>query len=152
MPLSLRFSLKYLTRSPQVYMTAPLGIGAITNSSEVLNGGPGVDHRIPFPIAVRSAYGYYFGSFCVVSSAIIAMTWFGVNCWVGSAAMTEVSNASPQEDTILTALRQSQPSGQNIAPSKTTSQHLLKLHHSKWSPIFYSFLSSYPFLLFPSTS
>ncbi|KAL6405152.1 putative NCS1 allantoate transporter [Ilyonectria robusta] len=107
--------------------------GVLNSIPTVLNGGPGVDHRIPFPIAVRSAYGYYFGSFCVVSRAIIAMTWFGVNCWVGSAAMTETIAALwPEYRTIKNHL----PASAHITTQKMVSYFLF-------------FLAQLPFFIIP---
>ncbi|KGO45802.1 Permease, cytosine/purine, uracil, thiamine, allantoin [Penicillium expansum] len=45
----------------------------------VLNGYVGSDYHIPFPIAVRSSFGYYFGNFPVFSRAVLSAVWFGVN-------------------------------------------------------------------------
>lgn len=149
MPWSLHFSLEYLTRSLQVCMTTPFITAAIANSPEVLNGGPGVDHRIPFAIAVRSAYGYYFGSFCVVSRAIIAMTWFGVNCWVGSAAMTEVSNASRSGRRNLNNLKTIAalwPEYRTIKNHLPTSAHITTQQMVSY---FLFFLAHLPFFIIP---
>ncbi|ETS87464.1 hypothetical protein PFICI_01292 [Pestalotiopsis fici W106-1] len=54
-----------------------------------MNGAPGSDHHIPFPIAIRSSYGFYLGYSCVVSRGVLSIVWFAVNCWVGSFAVTE---------------------------------------------------------------
>lgn len=45
----------------------------------VLNGAIGSDLHVPFPIAARAAYGYWLSYFAVVSRAILALFWFGVN-------------------------------------------------------------------------
>ncbi|CVL03492.1 related to uracil permease [Fusarium mangiferae] len=81
--------------------------GLLNALPTVLNGAPGADYHIPFPIAIRSSYGYYFGYFCVVSRSILAIIWFGVNCWFGSVAVTEVS-----------MFRLSLPYGPSTAPSR----------------------------------
>lgn len=56
----------------------------------VMNGYFGTDYHIPFPIAVRASFGYYFGIFPVLSRAILSAVWFGVNCYYGLFGMTEV--------------------------------------------------------------
>ena len=58
----------------------------------MLNGAIGADLRIPFPIAVRASYGYWFSYFCVVSRAILAAFWLGVQSVGGGSAVTSVSS------------------------------------------------------------
>lgn len=57
----------------------------------VLNGYIGSDYHIPFPIAIRSSFGYYFGNFAVFSRAVLSAVWLGVNCYYGLFGMTEAS-------------------------------------------------------------
>ncbi|TPR10136.1 RNase H family protein [Aspergillus niger] len=45
----------------------------------VLNGYIGSDYHIPFPIAIRSSFGYYFGNFAVFSRAVLSAVWLGVS-------------------------------------------------------------------------
>lgn len=45
----------------------------------VLNGAIGSDLHIPFPIAARAVFGYWLSYFAVLSRAILALFWFGVN-------------------------------------------------------------------------
>lgn len=59
----------------------------------VLNGAIGADLHIPFSIAVRSSFGYYFGYFCVISRCILAMFWLGSVTNNGSAALTVMIRA-----------------------------------------------------------
>lgn len=66
----------------------------------VFAGGPGTDHHIPFPIAIRAAYGYYFSNFCVVSRACLSAVWFGVNTYYGSFIITEVRNIQSRINVI----------------------------------------------------
>ncbi|KAI5273606.1 uridine permease-like protein Fui1 [Aureobasidium subglaciale] len=44
----------------------------------VLNGAIGADLHVPFPVAIRASYGYWLSYFCVISRAVLAMFWFGV--------------------------------------------------------------------------
>lgn len=64
----------------------------------VLNGAIGSDIHIPFPIAARAAYGYWLSYIAVVSRAILALFWFGVN---SSGKSPLVPTALP---TVLTCL------------------------------------------------
>ncbi|KAH7400251.1 uracil permease [Cadophora sp. MPI-SDFR-AT-0126] len=64
-------------------------VAGICNAiATVLNGAIGADLRIPFPIAVRASYGYWFSYFCVVSRAILAAFWLGVQSVGGGSAVT----------------------------------------------------------------
>lgn len=66
----------------------------------VLNGAIGADHHIPFPIAIRASYGYWFSYFCVISRAILAAFWFGVQSVGGGSAVTQVSEKCSSRPTI----------------------------------------------------
>ncbi|KAL6240227.1 hypothetical protein RBB50_012874 [Rhinocladiella similis] len=66
-------------------------LAAVLNAlPTVLCGMPGADHHIPFPISIRSVYGYWFSYFCVISRALLGTVWFGVNCYYGSFIVTEI--------------------------------------------------------------
>ncbi|KAF6843922.1 ncs1 allantoate transporter [Colletotrichum musicola] len=56
----------------------------------VLNGAIGSDLHIPFPIASRASFGYWFSYFAVVSRGILAMFWFGVQTANGGTCVTAV--------------------------------------------------------------
>lgn len=56
----------------------------------VLNGAIGADLRIPFPIAIRSSFGYWFSYFAVISRGILALFWFGVQSVAGGQAVAQV--------------------------------------------------------------
>ncbi|CAI0646879.1 unnamed protein product [Colletotrichum noveboracense] len=56
----------------------------------VLNGAIGSDLHIPFPIASRASFGYWFSYFAVVSRGILAMFWFGVQTAGGATCVTSV--------------------------------------------------------------
>ncbi|KAH7020733.1 NCS1 nucleoside transporter [Microdochium trichocladiopsis] len=53
----------------------------------ILNGHVGATLHVPFPIAIRSSYGYWFSYFCVVSRAILAAFWLGIQSVGGGAAV-----------------------------------------------------------------
>ncbi|KKY15336.1 putative ncs1 allantoate transporter [Phaeomoniella chlamydospora] len=56
----------------------------------VMNGAIGANLHIPFPIAIRASYGYWFSYFCVVSRGILALFWFGVQGAFGADCITPI--------------------------------------------------------------
>jgi NCS1 family nucleobase:cation symporter-1 len=54
----------------------------------VLNGAIGAKLHIPFSVAVRAGFGYYFAYFCIVSRSILAMFWLGIQGASGAQCMT----------------------------------------------------------------
>ncbi|PYI31734.1 hypothetical protein BP00DRAFT_435903 [Aspergillus indologenus CBS 114.80] len=70
-------------------VTFPFLSGICNAVPTILNGYVGSDYHIPFPIAIRSSFGYYFGYFPVFSRAILSAVWLGVNCYYGLFGMTE---------------------------------------------------------------
>ncbi|KAH8926525.1 hypothetical protein BT69DRAFT_1317542 [Atractiella rhizophila] len=59
----------------------------------VLNGAMGAYLHIPFPMTVRTSFGYYFSLFAVVSRLILSWFWFGINTWNGGSAITGMIRA-----------------------------------------------------------
>ncbi|KAH7122049.1 permease for cytosine/purines, uracil, thiamine, allantoin-domain-containing protein [Dactylonectria estremocensis] len=59
----------------------------------VLNGAIGADLHVPFPIAVRASYGYWLSYFCVISRAVLAMFWFGVQSVGGGQCVSAMITA-----------------------------------------------------------
>jgi cytosine/uracil/thiamine/allantoin permease len=43
----------------------------------VLNGAIGAHLHVPFAVAVRSSFGYYFARFAIVTRLITALFWHG---------------------------------------------------------------------------
>jgi NCS1 family nucleobase:cation symporter-1 len=77
-----------LTATDAVLITLVAGIcNAIPT---VLNGAIGSNLHVPFPIASRASFGYYFSYFAVVSRGILAMFWFGVQTANGGTCVTAV--------------------------------------------------------------
>ncbi|KLU88283.1 hypothetical protein MAPG_07270 [Magnaporthiopsis poae ATCC 64411] len=56
----------------------------------VLNGAIGADLHIPFPVASRASFGYWFSYFPVISRAVLACFWFGVQTAYGGPCVTAV--------------------------------------------------------------
>jgi NCS1 family nucleobase:cation symporter-1 len=52
------------------------------------NGAPGAYLRVPFPIWIRSAFGYQFAKFAIVCRMITALFWHSIQTYTGSTAMT----------------------------------------------------------------
>ena len=59
----------------------------------ILNGAIGAKYHIPFPVAARSAFGYYFSRFAVVTRMITAFFWHATQTWTGSTAMFQIIRA-----------------------------------------------------------
>lgn len=106
---------------------------SITAIPLVLNGAIGAHLHVPFPVAVRSSFGFYFSRFAVVTRMITALFWHAIQTYTGSTAMTQM-------------IRAIWPSYLNIpnhlpASAGITSQQLLS-HFIFWSVQF-------PILLIP---
>ncbi|KAA8577088.1 hypothetical protein MFRU_023g00260 [Monilinia fructicola] len=54
----------------------------------VLNGAIGAKLHIPFSVAIRASFGYYFAYFCIISRAILAMFWLGIQGANGAECIT----------------------------------------------------------------
>ncbi len=51
------------------------------------NSHPGTKYGIPFPVFARASYGVFGANFPAVMRAIVACGWFGINAWIGGAAL-----------------------------------------------------------------
>jgi len=49
--------------------------------------------HIPFSVAIRSSFGYYFAYFAIVSRSILAMFWLGIQGASGAQCMTIMISA-----------------------------------------------------------
>ncbi|KAK8133147.1 permease [Apiospora kogelbergensis] len=54
----------------------------------VLNGAIGAKLHVPFSIVTTSSFGYYLRYFCIVSRAILAMFWLGIQGANGAQCIT----------------------------------------------------------------
>src|SRR5438105_13344348 len=53
----------------------------------LLNSHPGTRYGIPFPVFARAAYGTYGSNFPALLRALVACGWFGIQAWIGGAAL-----------------------------------------------------------------
>ncbi|EUC47383.1 hypothetical protein COCMIDRAFT_35070 [Bipolaris oryzae ATCC 44560] len=69
-------------------------VAALCNAvPTVLNGAIGSNLHIPFPIASRASFGYWFSYFAVVSRGVLAMFWFGVQTANGGTCVAAIINS-----------------------------------------------------------
>ncbi|KAF8072151.1 permease for cytosine/purines, uracil, thiamine, allantoin-domain-containing protein [Lyophyllum atratum] len=59
----------------------------------VLNGTVGARLHISFPVLNRSSFGFWFSYFSVVSRAVLAMFWFGIQTYIGSECVYQMLKA-----------------------------------------------------------
>lgn len=59
----------------------------------VLNGAIGAHLHVPFPVALRSSFGFYFARFGVVVRMITALFWHAIQTYTGSTAITQCIRA-----------------------------------------------------------
>src|ERR1043165_2078883 len=53
----------------------------------LLNSHPGTKYGIPFPVFARPAYGTRGSNVPALMRALVACGWFGINAWIGGAAL-----------------------------------------------------------------
>jgi len=59
----------------------------------VLNGILGARLHVPFPVAMRSSFGWYFARFAIVVRMTTALFWHAIQTYTGSTAMTQMIRA-----------------------------------------------------------
>ncbi len=59
----------------------------------VLNGVVGARLHVPFPVAMRSSFGWYFARFAIVVRMVTALFWHAIQTYTGSTAMTQCIRA-----------------------------------------------------------
>ncbi|KAF3065817.1 hypothetical protein GL218_09391 [Daldinia childiae] len=74
----------------------------------VLNGAIGAKLHVPFSVIATSSFGYYLRYFCIVSRAILAMFWLGIQGANGAQCITIMLRAwAPSYNDIPNQLSQS---------------------------------------------
>ncbi|HEX3757932.1 MAG TPA: NCS1 family nucleobase:cation symporter-1, partial [Kofleriaceae bacterium] len=70
----------------------------------LLNSHAGTKYGIPFPVFARAAYGTYGSNLPALMRALVACGWFGINAWIGGAALQQffVSLAPGWQDLLGT--------------------------------------------------
>jgi NCS1 family nucleobase:cation symporter-1 len=53
----------------------------------LLNSHPGTKYGIPFPVFARAAYGTAGSNLPALMRALVACGWFGIQAWIGGAAL-----------------------------------------------------------------
>ena len=76
----------------QAVLTVLLG-NVIVLAPMILNGHPGTKYGIPFPVLVRASFGIQGAHIPSVLRALVACGWFGIQTWVGGAAIYQLLNA-----------------------------------------------------------
>lgn len=70
----------------------------------VLNGAIGAKLHVPFSVITTGSFGYYFRYFCIVSRAILAMFWFGIQGANGMFFSILYFQYEPCEDMLILLL------------------------------------------------
>ncbi|KAI1840073.1 hypothetical protein JX265_013857 [Neoarthrinium moseri] len=107
----------------------------------VLNGAIGAKLHVPFSVITTSSFGYHLRYFCIVSRAILAMFWLGIQGANGAQCITIMLRAwAPAYNDIPNAL----PESAGITTVGMISYFLfwiiqlplLLIHPTKLKPIF----------------
>ncbi len=56
-----------------------------------LNAHPGTEYGIPFPVLLRASFGTLGSNIPALARAVVACGWFGIQTWVGGAAIYATS-------------------------------------------------------------
>jgi nucleobase:cation symporter-1, NCS1 family len=56
----------------------------------LLNGHAGAKYGIPFPVLARASFGIRGSNIPAMLRAIVACGWFGIQCWIGGAALYSI--------------------------------------------------------------
>ena len=75
----------------QAVLTIMLG-NVIVLMPMVLNGHPGTKYGIPFPVLARASFGIHGAHIPSVLRALVACGWFGIQTWIGGAAIYQLLN------------------------------------------------------------
>ncbi len=71
----------------------------------VLNGHAGTKLGVPFPVLVRASFGIRGAHVPAVARSLVACGWFGIQCWIGGAALYAILGVvgvfDPAKDTSV---------------------------------------------------
>jgi NCS1 family nucleobase:cation symporter-1 len=76
----------------QAVMTVMLG-NVIVLVPMVLNGHPGTEYGVPFPVLARASFGIHGAHVPSLLRALVACGWFGIQTWVGGSAIYQLLGA-----------------------------------------------------------
>jgi NCS1 family nucleobase:cation symporter-1 len=60
----------------------------------LLNAHAGTRYGVPFPVFVRSSFGVRGANFAAIARALVACGWFGIQTWLGGAALDALVSAA----------------------------------------------------------
>ncbi|KAI5857400.1 NCS1 nucleoside transporter [Durotheca rogersii] len=115
----------------------------------VLNGAIGAKLHVPFAVIATSSFGYYLRYFCIVSRAVLAMFWLGIQSANGAQCVTIMLRAwAPSYGGIRNRL----PESAGITTQGMISYFLfwiiqlplLLIHPTKLRPLFWVKLVAAP--------
>jgi NCS1 family nucleobase:cation symporter-1 len=76
----------------QAVLTVALG-NVIVLVPMVLNGHAGAKYGIPFPVLMRASFGTVGANIPALARALVACGWFGIQTWIGGAAIYQILGA-----------------------------------------------------------
>src|SRR3712207_4556632 len=77
----------------QALLTISLG-NIIVLIPMLLNARAGTKYGVPFPVFVRSSFGVLGANFAAIARALVACGWFGIQTWLGGAALDALVSAA----------------------------------------------------------
>src|SRR3712207_5696793 len=60
----------------------------------ILNAHAGTKYGVPFPVFVRTSFGVRGANFAAMARALVACGWFGIQTWLGGAALDALVSAA----------------------------------------------------------
>jgi NCS1 family nucleobase:cation symporter-1 len=60
----------------------------------LLNAHAGTKYGVPFPVFVRASFGVRGANFAAIARALVACGWFGIQTWLGGAALDALVSAA----------------------------------------------------------
>jgi NCS1 family nucleobase:cation symporter-1 len=76
----------------QALLTITLG-NLIVLIPMLLNAHAGTKYGVPFPVFVRASFGVRGANFAAMARALVACGWFGIQTWLGGAALDALTTA-----------------------------------------------------------
>src|SRR5215207_8119134 len=77
----------------QALLTISLG-NVIVLIPMLLNAHAGTKYGVPFPVFVRASFGVRGANFAAIARALVACGWFGIQTWLGGAALDALVTAA----------------------------------------------------------
>src|SRR5918912_548610 len=77
----------------QALLTSSLG-NILVLIPMLRNAHAGTKYGVPFPVFVRSSFGVRGANFAAIARALVACGWFGIQTWLGGAALDALVTAA----------------------------------------------------------